>query len=163
MAATMPLGAHCNHCNADQAVVPSLENDRFIYVCTNCGWWGLDPLRMESPPIGEAARFGRNRATTLPVFTLEIDGRPMLVFETIGAAEAYEICVDEDVRSDLSALTSGGISICPEGAILSSRPAVQEEIAAFKRAVKLAPTSDQPTMAFLIKIDGLIVVAIGPK
>jgi hypothetical protein len=40
---------------------------------------------------------------------------------------------------------------------------VQEEIAAYKRAVKLAPASDEPTMAFLIKIDGVIVVAVGPQ
>ena len=45
----MPLGAHCNHCDEDRAVVPmqDYENDRFIYACTFCGWWGLDPLRIE--------------------------------------------------------------------------------------------------------------------
>lgn len=37
---------------------------------------------------------------------------------------------------------------------------MQTEIAAFKRAVELAPTSDEPTMAFLVKIDGLLVVAV---
>jgi hypothetical protein len=97
------------------------------------------------------------------IFTLEINGRPTLVFETIGAAEACEICRDADLRSDLSALTSGGAPICPEGAKLSSRPAVQEEIAAFERALELAPASEEPTMAFLIKIDGVIVVAVGPQ
>jgi hypothetical protein len=40
---------------------------------------------------------------------------------------------------------------------------MQEEIAAFKRAVELAATSDEPTMAFLIKIDGVMVVAVGPQ
>src|SRR5215211_3073761 len=40
---TMPKGAHCNHCGADDAVVPvsDYENDRFIYVCVDCGWWAL--------------------------------------------------------------------------------------------------------------------------
>jgi hypothetical protein len=105
------------------------------------------------------------RALTGPsqIFTLEINGRPTLVFEAMGLAEACEIGLDADLRSDLSALTSDGIPICPEDATLSSRPAVQEEIAAFNHAVKLAPTSDEPTMAFLVKIDGVIVVAVGPQ
>jgi hypothetical protein len=160
----MPSVAHCNHCNADQAVFPIAENDRFVYFCVYCGWWGFDPLRMDSPPTDEIrSTFARKRATALPIFTLEIDGRPTLVFETAGPAEAREICLDADLRSDLSALTCDGIPICPEDATLSSRPAVQEEIAAYKRAVKLAPASDEPTMAFLIKIDGVIVVAVGPQ
>jgi len=97
------------------------------------------------------------------IFTLEINGRPTLVFEAMGLAEACEICLDADLRSGLRALTSDGIPICAEDANLSPRPATQEEIAAFKHAVKLAPTSDEPTMAFLIKIDGVMVVAIGPQ
>ena len=36
---------------------------------------------------------------------------------------------------------------------------MQAEIAAFKRAVELAPRSDEPTMAFLIKVDGVVIVA----
>jgi hypothetical protein len=153
LAATMAVDAHCNHCNADQAVFPITENDRFGYFCVYCGWWGFDPLRMDSPPTDEIrSTFARKRATTLPIFTLEIDGRPTLVFETAGPAEAREICLDADLRADLSSLTSGGIPICPDDATLSSRPAVQEEIAAYKHAVKLAPpTSDEHTMAFLIK------------
>jgi hypothetical protein len=97
------------------------------------------------------------------IFTLEINDRPTLVFEARGLAEACEICCDADLRSDLSALTSDGIPICVEDATLSPRQAVQEEVAAFKRAVELAPTSDEPTMAFLIKIDGVMVVAVDPQ
>jgi hypothetical protein len=100
---------------------------------------------------------------SLQVFALEVNGKPTLVFEATGIAEAREICLDADLRLDLSALTSDGIPICAEGATLASRPAVQAEIAAFNRAVELAPTSDQPTMAFLVKIDGVLVVAVGPE
>jgi hypothetical protein len=96
------------------------------------------------------------------IFTLEINGKPILVFEATGLVEAREICLDADLRTDLSALTSEGIAICAEDATLAARPAVQAEIAAFKRAVELAPTSDEPTMAFLVKIDGVVVVAVGP-
>jgi hypothetical protein len=93
------------------------------------------------------------------IFTLEINGRPTLVFEAMGLAEASEICLDADLRE----LTSDGIPICAEDTTLSPRPATQEEIAAFKHAVELAPASDEPTMAFLIKIDGVMVVAVGPQ
>jgi len=97
------------------------------------------------------------------IFTLEINGRPTLVFEAMGRAEACEICLDADLRSDLRALTSDKIPICANDATLSPRPATQEEIAAFKHAIKLAPTSDEPTMAFLIKIDGVMVIAVGTQ
>ena len=48
----MPVGAHCTRCDEDKAVVPTqdYEKDRFIYVCIVCGWWGVDPLRIDSPP-----------------------------------------------------------------------------------------------------------------
>jgi hypothetical protein len=48
----MTMGAHCDHCNANDAVVviQDYENDRFLYTCTVCEWWGFDPLRLASPP-----------------------------------------------------------------------------------------------------------------
>ena len=96
----------------------------------------------------------------LGIFALEIDGRPTLVFEAKGIAEACDICLDSEMKLDLGELTSDGVPIYTEGATLVPRPAVQSEIAAFKRAVELAPASDEPTMAFLIKIDGVVVVAV---
>jgi hypothetical protein len=97
------------------------------------------------------------------IFTLEIDGRPTLVFEATGLAEAREICVDPDFRSDLGALTSEGVAIYARGATLTPRPAGQAEIAAFQRALGLAPASDEPTMAFLIKVDGVVVIDVDPR
>jgi hypothetical protein len=97
------------------------------------------------------------------IFTLEIDGRPTLAFEAVSLAQAGEICLDADLRSDLGALTSDGSPICAEGATLSTRLALESEIEAFKRAVTLAPPSDEPTMAFLVRIDGVVVIEIGPS
>lgn len=85
------------------------------------------------------------------------------MFEATGLAEAREICVDADFRSDLGALTSEGVAICAEGATLTPRPAVQDEIVAFQRAVGLAPPSDEPTTVFLIKVDGVMVIAVDPQ
>jgi hypothetical protein len=96
------------------------------------------------------------------IFTLEIDGRPTLIFEASGMAEASEICADPDLRTDLTALTSDGRPICAPEAMLAPRQATAEEIATFERAVSLAPPSQQPTMAFLIKVDGVTVVTVLP-
>ena len=100
---------------------------------------------------------------SLQIFVLEIDGRPTLAFEAPDLAEAQEICRDADLRADLTALKSNGDPVCDPELSLTPRPAAQEEILAFKRAVELAPASEQPTMTFLIKIDGVMVVAVEPE
>jgi hypothetical protein len=56
-----------------------------------------------------------------------------------------------------------GSPLSTEEVTLAPRPALLTEIAAFKRAVELAPTSDEPTMAFLVKIDGVLVVTVDPE
>jgi hypothetical protein len=43
---------------------------------------------------------------SLQIFTLAINGKPTLVFEAKGITEACEICLDAELRLDLSALTS---------------------------------------------------------
>ena len=100
---------------------------------------------------------------SLQVFVLDIDRMPTLAFEADGLAAAQEICSDADLLADLTALTSDGAPVCGPNSTLSLRPAVQTEIAAFRHAVERAPASDQPTMTFLIKIDGVVVVTVGPE
>ena len=100
---------------------------------------------------------------SLAVFVLDIDRRPTLAFEATGPAEAQEICRDADLWADLAALTSDGVPICAPDSTLGLRAATQEEIAAFRHAVERAPASDQPTMTFLVKIDGVVVVTVGPE
>jgi hypothetical protein len=100
---------------------------------------------------------------SLQVFVLDIDRKPTLAFEADGLAAAQEICRDADLRTDLAALTSDGVPVCAPNSTLSLRPAAQEEIAAFRHAVERAPASGQPTMTFLIKIDGVMVVTVGSE
>ncbi|NOJ42586.1 hypothetical protein [Bradyrhizobium australiense] len=100
---------------------------------------------------------------SLQVFVLDIDRRPTLAFEATSLADAQEICRDADLLTDLAALTSDGVPVCTPSSTLSLRAAAQEEIAAFRHAVDRAPASDQPTMTFLVKIDGVMVVTIGPE
>jgi hypothetical protein len=100
---------------------------------------------------------------SLQVFVLDIDRKPTLAFEANGLAAAQEICRDADLQTDLAALTSDGVPVCGPNSTLGLRIAAPEEIAAFRHAVERAPASDQPTMTFLIKIDGVMVVTVGPE
>ena len=102
-------------------------------------------------------------AGSLQVFVLDIDRKPTLAFEANGLAAAQEICRDADLRADLAALTSDGIPVCGPDSTLGLRAAAQEEIAAFQHAVERAPASNQPSMTFLIKIDGVMVITVGPE
>jgi hypothetical protein len=45
------------------------------------------------------------------VFTLEVDGRPILAFEAANSREAQTICNETWVRDDLSVLRSGGVAL----------------------------------------------------
>jgi hypothetical protein len=101
-------------------------------------------------------------AGSLHVFVLDVDRRPTLAFEARDIGEAREICRDADLLTDLLALTSDGAPVCAPGSTLIARAAAAAEIAAFRHAAGQAPSSDQPTMAFLIRIDGVMVVSVGP-
>ena len=100
---------------------------------------------------------------SLQVFVLDVDRRPTLAFEALDLAEAQDNCRAADLRTDLIALTSNGAPICAPNSALAPRLAAQEEIAAFRHAVGQAPASNMPTMTFLIKIDGVVVVTVGPE
>jgi hypothetical protein len=104
-----------------------------------------------------------DESRAVQIFVLEIDGSPTLALHARDLGEAQEICRDADLRADLTALTSNGVAICRPESSFGCRPAAPEEILAFHRAVELAPPSDQPTMTFLIKVDGVIIVAVGPE
>ena len=61
------------------------------------------------------------------VFTLEVDGRPMLAFEAANSQEAQTICKETWLREDLSVLKSGGVPLYTAQSKLSVRPATAEE------------------------------------
>lgn len=109
-----------------------------------------------------SARERPEGAGAFQVFVLDVDRRPTLAFEARDLAEAQEISGDADLRTDLMALTSDGTPVCAPGSTLIPRAASSDEIAAFRHALAQAPASDEPTMTFLIKIDGVMVVTVGP-
>lgn len=93
---------------------------------------------------------------------VDVDGRPTLVFEVADFNDARSICMDDVLGADLSTLTADGFSICLANSRLQARSASPTEVIAFEHAVGCAPPSNEPTMAFLIKVDGVVVVKIDP-
>jgi hypothetical protein len=101
--------------------------------------------------------------TTAQVFVLEIDGRPTVVFDAPDADFACTMCVDDLLRTDLESMTTNGAPICYAHSRLACRLASPCEISAFEYANLRAPVSDDPTMVFLIKVDGIVVISVTPS
>jgi hypothetical protein len=89
------------------------------------------------------------------VFTLEVDGRPILAFEAGGNRKAQQICNEPWLLDDLSLLRSGGAALRTAQSKLSVRPATPEEAAAFGQAAKNDKLSDDMPLVYLIDLDGL--------
>jgi hypothetical protein len=86
------------------------------------------------------------------VFTLEVDGRPILAFAASRLSEARQICKEAWLLEDLAALTPGGIPLRTVQSKLSVRPATSEEIIVFEQAAP-EPSGDM-VLAFLVELDG---------
>jgi hypothetical protein len=85
------------------------------------------------------------------VFTLEVDGRPILAFAASRLGEARQICKEDWLLDDLAVLTSGGIPLRTVQSKLWVRPATSEEITIFEQA---APEpSGEMVLAFLVNLD----------
>jgi hypothetical protein len=87
------------------------------------------------------------------VFTLEVDGRPTLLFEARRTREAQEICKESWLRNDLILLTSHGAPVCRTHSKLSVRLATDEEAVVYEEAAKVAKPSDDLVLAYLIELD----------
>jgi hypothetical protein len=90
------------------------------------------------------------------IFTLEIDGKPTLALEAHDIGFARGICALSDFRLDLSEITSGGVTVCPANSEFKLRLATKKEVAAFNRAIALAPREDDFTFVFLIAVDRVV-------
>jgi hypothetical protein len=66
------------------------------------------------------------------IYTILADGKPIIALEASGR-EAAELCKEEWFRAELSALNSNGEPICGTGSKLQARPAIEEEIASYRR------------------------------
>lgn len=87
------------------------------------------------------------------VFAMDVDGKATLAFEAKNFREAFELCKEDWLRADLSALTSNGISLCTPTATLKVRRADDTETEIYREAERQAQTEDL-VLAYLVELDG---------
>jgi hypothetical protein len=88
------------------------------------------------------------------VFTLEVDGRPILAFEASGIKEARQLCQESWLHNDLSILLSGGIRLRTVKSNLSVRLASPDEATVFALVANRVKPSDDMVLAYLVELDG---------
>jgi hypothetical protein len=88
------------------------------------------------------------------VFTLEVDGRPVLAFEAGNTGEAKQLCKETWLLNDLKGLTSDGVPLRTDQSQLSVRAATAEEAVVFGDAAEVAKPSDDLLLAYLVELDG---------
>ena len=87
------------------------------------------------------------------VFTLEVDGRATLAFESSGTREALQLCKEWWLLDDLTFQRSNGVPLGTVGSKLSVRLATAEEITVFEKGAQSAKPSDDMVLAYLIGLD----------
>lgn len=87
------------------------------------------------------------------VFTLEVDGRPVLAFEAGNTGEAKQLCKESWLKEDLTLLKSNGAALLTPQSNLSVRAATAEETVVFDHVAKLAKPTEDLVLAYLIELD----------
>jgi hypothetical protein len=89
------------------------------------------------------------------VYTIEINGRPVAVFESRGMTEARSISKEAWLREELAALKSGGMALLAAGAKLGVRAGTPRESEVFGRSGRSSePADDEVLLIYLVPIDG---------
>ncbi|MCK1287100.1 hypothetical protein IVB41_24635 [Bradyrhizobium sp. 44] len=86
------------------------------------------------------------------VFAMEVDGKATFAFEAKNFREACELCKEDWVRDDLTAITSNGLPLCSSTAKLTVRRADEAEIVIYRDAAIQAQTEDL-VLAYLVDLD----------
>jgi hypothetical protein len=97
-------------------------------------------------------------STVLPgaYYTIEVDGRPTIVFHAERFAHARELAREQWLRDDLNELRSNGQPVCTLKSKLTARAATDEEIATFLSGSTAAkPNGDEIVIAYLVELDGI--------
>ena len=94
-------------------------------------------------------------ATLLPgVFTLDIGGKPILIFEAKNLREAWEVCHEAWLKDDVRRLRSNALPLWDGKAHMRARYASQSETALHRQAVTGAqPLSDELVLTYLVELD----------
>ena len=92
-------------------------------------------------------------AKTRLIYTVEVDGKPIVTFEG-QAREAAELCKEAWFRSDLSGLTSNGNPLCVASSIIKTRVANETEMAVYREAAGQVRPDEDMIFAYLVELDG---------
>lgn len=87
------------------------------------------------------------------VFTIEIQGRPILSFAAISHSEAQSLCKEEWLRDDLSKCKSDGEALWDGGASITVRMATANEMSLYWQAAKAADDTEDMVLAYLVELD----------
>jgi hypothetical protein len=94
-------------------------------------------------------------ANVLPsIFTILIDGKPMLAFEAKNLREAFELCQGQWLKADLAEAKSEGLPLWDGNAKLRARIATRDESALFAEARNSGQPSDGIMLVYLVELDG---------
>ena len=92
---------------------------------------------------------------TARLFTVEIDGKPIVSIEAISSREANELLKEEWFCEDLCELRSGGEPLWDGKANLRSRPANEAEAERYQQfADEASEEAGDILLAFLVTLDG---------
>jgi hypothetical protein len=94
-------------------------------------------------------------APTSRIFTIEVDGKPTVVFEASSWSEAKELSREEWFRADLSLQMSAGAPLSASTSNYRARYALPEEVARFEQlrgAIGRPP--DDLQLIYLVELDG---------
>jgi len=89
---------------------------------------------------------------SLSIFTIEVDGKPVVAFGARRYSEAQAICTDEQLRTKLSSLKSDAVPLCGDNAILRVRLAHPKEAARYRQAT--SQSTEDLMLVYLVKLDG---------
>lgn len=94
-----------------------------------------------------------NDKLSLTIFTIEVDGKPVLAFGSKKYSEAETFCGDERIRAKLSSVASGGKPVCDDLAILHVRIARPHEKALYYEQASSHSTEGPVTVVYLVELD----------
>jgi hypothetical protein len=83
-------------------------------------------------------------------FTIEVDGRPTIVFHAERLAHARELTREKWLRDDLSELRSNGEPLCTPTSKMTARVATAEEIVAVRDVAHAKSNGDEIVITYLI-------------
>ena len=90
---------------------------------------------------------------TFLIFTLEINGRPILSLQAKRHADAERLCEYDRLLTTLSTVTSDGIPLCDARATMKLRLATAEEAALYRRATLSIEPSSDTKFVYLVDLD----------